>query len=84
MFLAGVPCHIISRGNNRSVFFFADAEAYLLACYRYIELNPVRASMVKQPIEYRWSSYAVNCGFKPRKNLVMNEVFKRLSVTNEA
>lgn len=30
---------------------------YLLACLRYIELNPVRAGMVKDPGEYRWSSY---------------------------
>jgi putative transposase len=34
-----------------------DAEAYLLTCYRYIELNPVRADMVRDPGEYRWSSY---------------------------
>lgn len=27
---------------------------------RYIELNPVRASMVFHPGEYRWSSYACN------------------------
>lgn len=26
-------------------------------CYRYIELNPVRADMVRDPGEYRWSSY---------------------------
>ncbi|NWN81519.1 MAG: transposase [Halomonas sp.] len=35
-------------------------EAYLFACYRYIELNPVRAGMVLRPEEYRWSSYAAN------------------------
>jgi len=33
---------------------------YVLACYRYIELNPVPANMVKDPIEYPWSSYAAN------------------------
>lgn len=33
---------------------------YLLACYRYIELNPVRADMVRRPEEYCWSSYAGN------------------------
>jgi putative transposase len=33
---------------------------HLLACYRYIELNPVRAGMVEHPAEYRWSSYRVN------------------------
>jgi len=37
-----------------------DSEAYLLTCMRYIELNPVRASMVAHPGEYRWSSYAAN------------------------
>lgn len=37
-----------------------DSEAYLLSCMRYIELNPVRASMVNHPAEYRWSSYAAN------------------------
>jgi REP-associated tyrosine transposase len=35
-------------------------DAYLLACQRYIELNPVRAGMVKHPAEYRWSSYRAN------------------------
>jgi putative transposase len=34
-----------------------DSEQYLLTCYRYIELNPVRAKMVAQPQEYPWSSY---------------------------
>jgi putative transposase len=35
-------------------------EAYLLACQRYIELNPVRAGLVEHPAEYRWSSYRAN------------------------
>jgi putative transposase len=33
-----------------------DSERYLLACYRYIELNPVRAKMVNKPSDYPWSS----------------------------
>jgi len=37
-----------------------DSDAYLFTCMRYIELNPVRASMVKHPSEYSWSSYACN------------------------
>lgn len=36
------------------------SETYLLRCYRYIELNPVRAAMVSQPSEYRWSSFGCN------------------------
>lgn len=137
--LAGIPWHIIQRGNNRSTCFFAEAdylfyldrlqelaprfdcavhayvlmtnhvhllltpahensaallmkhlgqryvqqinrrygrsgtlwegrfrscltqsERYVLACYRYIELNPVRAGMVGRPDEYRWTSYHAN------------------------
>ena len=37
-----------------------DSENYLFTCYRYIELNPVRANMVRHPGEYRWSSYHAN------------------------
>ena len=32
-------------------------DEYLIACSRYIELNPVRAGMVAHPKDYRWSSY---------------------------
>lgn len=139
MYLAGVPCHVVQRGNNRNACFFADddyrfyllaldhacrryqvdvhayvlmtnhvhllltphnvegvsrvmqslgrryvqyvnktyrrrgtlwegrhkaslvdAERYLLACYRYIELNPVVAGMVDSPGKYRWSSFGRN------------------------
>lgn len=35
-------------------------EHYLLTCMRYIELNPVRAGMVRSPGHYRWSSYRTN------------------------
>lgn len=37
-----------------------DSDRYVLACYRYIELNPVRAGIVSGPGEYPWSSYRVN------------------------
>lgn len=37
-----------------------ESSRYLLTVMRYIEMNPVRAGMVGQPAEYRWSSYAVN------------------------
>ena len=49
------------EGRHRASL--VEAEAYLLACYRYIELNPVRAGMVEHPAEYRWSSYRSHaCG----------------------
>ena len=34
-----------------------DSEQYLLACYRYLELDPVRDRRVAEPGEYPWSSY---------------------------
>ena len=37
-----------------------DSEAFALTCYRYIELNPVRADMVSHAAEYPWSSYRSN------------------------
>ena len=37
-----------------------DRETYLLHCYRYIELNPVRARMTADPFHYAWSSHAHN------------------------
>ncbi len=39
-----------------------DSGLYVLACYRYVELNPVRAGIVSHPEAYRWSSYAANAG----------------------
>lgn len=46
------------EGRFRSCL--AQDDAYVLGCYRYIELNPVRAGMVQHPGEYRWSSYGAN------------------------
>ena len=37
-----------------------DSDRYLLTCYRYIELNPVRAGFAKTPGDYRWSSFHHN------------------------
>ncbi len=125
LLVAGLPVHIIQRGNNRQACFFADedylffldhftklakrfhcsvhayvlmtkkflgqryvqyvnraykrsgslwegrfrsslvqTQNYVLGCYRYIEMNPVRANMVEHPSDYRWSSYAANAAGK--------------------
>ena len=37
-----------------------SSEQYLFTCMRYIELNPMRAGMVDDPIKYQWSSYHHN------------------------
>jgi putative transposase len=41
-----------------------QAESYLLACCRYVELNPVRSGMVGDPDQYRWSSYRGHIGLE--------------------
>ncbi|WP_284331815.1 transposase [Dyella flagellata] len=39
---------------------FVDIQSYLLTCYRYIELKPVRATLVADPEQYIWTSYHAN------------------------
>ena len=46
------------EGRFRSCL--TQTEDYVLACYRYIELNPVRAGLVRRPQDFRWSSYGAN------------------------
>ena len=43
--------------QNRYKTFIIDKDSYLLECGRYIERNPVRAGIVKDPADYPWSSY---------------------------
>jgi len=162
MFLPGVPCHVVTRGNNRNSCFYerenyefylqclldacqrhevslhayvlmtnhahllmtpackdgisqvmqsvgrryvqyinlnyhrsgtlwegrhksslVDSETYVLACYRYIELNPVRAGMVSHPSDYHWSSYQINAGLSPWKDLIPHETYQTLSRNKE-
>ena len=60
------------------------AEGYLLTCYRYIELNPVRAQMVEAPELYRWSSFRANAlgGFervvRPMRGQICELIFRKL------
>lgn len=60
-----------------------EDETYLLTCYRYIELNPVRARMVERPGDYRWSSYAHNALGRPDPNLTHHPVYLRLGTGPE-
>lgn len=60
-----------------------DSEYYALSCYRYIELNPVRADMVEHPAEYPWSSYRYNALAEDNDLLVAHDLYKRLGKTRE-
>ena len=63
-----------SRYKSSSV----QAETYLLACQRYIELNPVRAAMVEDPAHYRWTSYRANGLGQPDARLTPHELYRAL------
>lgn len=59
-------------------------EEYLLACMRYIELNPVRANMVRSPEQYRWSSYRCNGQSKEDKLVKHHQMYKALGRSRAA
>lgn len=61
-----------------------QAETYLLTCSRYIEMNPVRAGMVKSPVHYRYSSYRHNAQGRKDPLLTEHEVYRRLGRTSAA
>jgi putative transposase len=55
-----------------------ETEPYLFACYRYIELNPVRAGLVEHPRAYPWSGHGANA-FGERDPLVSpHELYTQL------
>jgi putative transposase len=58
-----------------------DSEPYFLACCRYIELNPVRARMVRHPSDYRWSSYLAHAQGATDPMLTVHEIYDRLGST---
>lgn len=59
-----------------------DSEGYVLSCYRYIELNPVRANMVTHPGDYRWSSYGRNAHGQEDALLTPQPEYLRLGVNH--
>ncbi|HEX5477096.1 MAG TPA: transposase [Burkholderiales bacterium] len=56
-----------------------ESARYVLACYRYIESNPVRARMVNHPTEYAWSSYWANAGIRADSLLSAHEEYLALA-----
>ena len=59
-----------------------DSEHYLMCCYRYIELNPVRAGMVRTPADYPWSSFQANAHGKGDQLTHPHEVYQGLGKTD--
>lgn len=58
-----------------------DSERYLMTCYRYIELNPVRAGLAERAIDYPWSSHGRNAGGEESELIVEHGVYAALGST---
>jgi len=62
------------EGRFRSCLMQSDE--YVL---RYIELNPVRADMVKHPRQYKWSNYCENAEDRKNKILTPHEQYLKIA-----
>lgn len=60
-----------------------DTNNYLLACTRYVDLNPVRAGIVDRPQDYPWSSYRAKAGFESCSWLDPDPCYLALATTIE-
>ncbi len=58
-------------------------ETYLLACVRYVELNPIKAKMVAALKDYPWSSYPERVGHRKRQLLDFDDCYQGLGENHE-
>lgn len=60
-----------------------DKDEYLLACGKYIEMNPVRAKMVEYPADFPWSSFAYKAGGRADDIIDEDPIYTGLGKTAE-
>jgi putative transposase len=60
-----------------------QSEIYLLTCYEYIELNPVRARLAATAGEYPWSSFRTNAGSEACGFITPHAEYLRLGRTTD-
>ncbi len=70
------------EGRYRSAL--VDSERHLLACMRYIEMNPVRAGMAADSGAYHWSSFAANAWGRPDGLVTPHPLYQALGGTESA
>jgi putative transposase len=58
-----------------------ESDRYLLACYRYIESNPVRARIVESAAGYPWSSYGYHAAGRENKVVQDHPIYVALGKT---
>ena len=68
------------EGRFRSTV--VQQEMYMFACYKYIEMNPVRAGIVSDPEDYRWSSYRINAQGEKQGFIRPHQLYQDLAETD--
>ncbi|MFA5355888.1 MAG: transposase [Candidatus Omnitrophota bacterium] len=61
--------------QDRFKSFIVAKDQYLINCINYIELNPIRAEIIHDPMEYKWSSYRSRLTGDKRKLLDKLNIF---------
>lgn len=56
---------------------------YLIQCGKYIELNAVRAGLVKEPNGWQWCSYKTYSEGKSNRLITLDPIYKSLGVTDQ-
>lgn len=65
--------------QDRFKSIIISKDNYLLACASYVELNPVRAGIVKHPGHYKWSSYRTYAYGDKNELVDKHPIYKNLS-----
>jgi putative transposase len=75
--------HTGTRLDGRYRAHMVGIDDRFLTCQRYIELNPVRAGMVRHPGDYSWSSYGSNAWARPSSIVMPHIRYTELGTTIE-
>lgn len=67
--------------EDRFKFCLVEDGHYILHCQRYIELHPVTAGIVDDPVDYQWSSYRAHALGAPVKLSSPHELYLTLGDT---
>lgn len=88
--LGQLHAQYVNRGRGRTGSLWegrfrsclVQSESYVLACYRYIELNPVRSGLSSHPRDYLWSSYQCNAEGRVDGLVTPHEEFLRMGASD--
>ena len=87
--VAQLYAHYFNKAHRRTGYLWegrfksclVQAEHYALACYRYIEMNPVRAGMVRAAVQFHWSSFHANAHGANSSLIAPHAEYQRLGST---